>query len=142
MMKLDIITPEKIIFQGEVEEVLVPTDSGQVGILPNHVKYLSHVTSGEVIIKKNNKNQYIAVTGGFLEVENNTITILADYAIESEDIQATKAQEAKDRAEKLLKEKVSAQDFAEIEAQLRKSLLELKVSERRKTRSRNPISQT
>ena len=131
---LEIVSPEKIVYQGDAEEVIIPTADGQIAILPHHVKLLTQVSEGEIIVKKSKNNQYIAVTGGFLEFENNKATLLADYAIESEDIQIARAQEAKDRAEKLLKEKVSEEDFAEIQSQLRRSLLELRVGEMRRKR--------
>lgn len=134
MLKLQVITPEKIIFEGDVDEIMVPTPNGQIGILPHHITLLSQVSDGELVIKKGNNNHHIAVTGGFLEVGNNSATILADYAIESDDISVAKAQEAKERAEKLLSQKLSEEDFAEIQAQLRRSLLEIKVGEIRKRR--------
>lgn len=133
-IKLQVITPEKVIFDGEVDEVIVPTRSGQIAILPHHVSLLTQVSDGEIIVKKAKENHHITLTGGFLEVGKNITTILADYAIESDDIQVAKAEEAKERAEKLLKEKLSEEDFAEINAQLRKSLLELKVGDLRKKR--------
>lgn len=133
-LNLEIITPEKIIYQDTAEELIVPTSTGQITILPHHIGLLTQVSPGELIIKKNNKEVFIAILGGFLQVSENKVSILVDYAIESHDIQIAKAEEAKERAEKLLKEKQSNVDFAEIESQLRKSLLELKVAQRRKTR--------
>ena len=133
-MQVDIITPEKVIFQGQADEILVPTPGGQIGVLPHHITLLSQISDGEIVVKKGSTKQHIAVTGGFLEVGNNKATILADYAIESDDIQEAKAKEAKERAEKLLEQKLSEEDFAEIQAQLRRSLLELKVAELKKHR--------
>lgn len=139
MLHLEVITPEKIIYKDDIDEVLVPTSKGQIGILPDHINLLTQVTSGEIHIKKGGKDQFLAVTGGFLEVSQNKITILADYAVRSEDIEVARAQEAKKRAEKLMEEKTSEKDFARIEADLQKSLLELKVAERRKHRA-NPMN--
>lgn len=136
MLNLQVITPEKIIFDGEVDEVLIPTPNGQIAILPHHITLLTQISDGELIIKKGPQSHHVAVTGGFLEVGNNKATVLSDYAIESDDIQIAKAQEAKERAEELLKGKLSDQDFAEIQSQLRRSLLELKVAEMRKKRTR------
>ena len=128
----EIITPEKIVFQDEVNEVIVPTTTGEVSILPNHATLLSQIAPGELIIKKDNKEHSLAITGGFLDVNNNKVHILADYAVRSEDIEIAKAQEAHKRAEKAMQEKGTDQDFAMAEAQFRRAILELKVAHKRK----------
>lgn len=131
----EIITPEKVVYKDEIEEIVLPTPQGQITILPNHVSLLTQVSAGEIIVKKNNKEYYLAITGGFLEVANNNVSILADYAVRSEEIEVTKALEAQRRAEKIMKEsseKVSKKDFALAEAQFRRSLLELKVAGRKR----------
>lgn len=130
---LEIITPEKLIFKDEVEELIVPTTSGEIGVLPNHVPLLSQISEGELTIRQKGRQYSLAISGGFLEVSANKTTILADYAIRSEEIEITKAEEAKKRAQKTMEEKVSERDFAEAEAQLRRSLLELKVAQRRRS---------
>lgn len=133
---IEIVTPEKIVFKEEdAEEVLIPTPNGQIGILPHHLPLLTQVTSGELVVKKGKATQFLAITSGFAEIANNKITILADYAVRSEEIEIAKAQEAKKRAEQLLNEKISAKDFAIAEADLRRSILELKVAQRRRTRT-------
>lgn len=136
---LEIITPQKVVFKDEVEELIVPTTSGEIGVLPNHVPLLSQISEGELTIRQKNKEHSLAISGGFLEVGANKTTILADYAIKSEDIEIAKAEEAKKRAQKVMEEKVSERDFAEAEAQLRRSLLELKVAQRRRRSA--PITQ-
>lgn len=128
----EIITPEKVVYKDEVEEVIVPTTTGEITILPNHVNLLTQVADGEMIIKKNGKDQYLAVTGGFLEVQNNKVSILADYAVRSEEIEVHRAEAAHKRAEKLMQEKVSDRDFAQAEAQFKRTLLELKVASKRR----------
>lgn len=138
-LTLEIITPEKVVYSGEADEVLVPTPNGEIGILPHHVHFMSKIVEGELTIKKGGRESFLAITGGFVEVTNNKVTILADYAVRSEDLEIAKVQEAKKRAEKLLAEKVSEQDYAEIEASLRKTLLELKVAEKRRHRTSPPI---
>lgn len=133
---IEIVTPEKIVFKEEnAEEVLIPTPNGQIGILPHHLPLLTQVTSGELVVKKGKTTQFLAITSGFAEIANNKITILADYAVRSEEIEIAKAQEAKKRAEQLLNEKISAKDFAIAEADLRRSILELKVAQRRRART-------
>jgi len=137
----EIITPEKVVYKDEADVVVLPTRGGQITILPNHVALLTQVESGEIILKKDNKEQYLAITGGFLEVNNNNVSILADYAVRSEDVEVEKAIEAQKRAEKIMKEsseKVSEKDFAFAESQLRRSILELKVASRRRRITQMP----
>ncbi|QQG40495.1 MAG: ATP synthase F1 subunit epsilon [Candidatus Levyibacteriota bacterium] len=128
----EIITPEKIVFKEEVNEVIVPTASGQITILPHHINLLTQIAEGEIIVKNGAKEQYLAVTGGFLEVSKNKVSLLADYAVRSEEIEIAKAEAAQKRAEKLMQEKVSERDFAIAETEFKRSLLELKVASRRR----------
>jgi F-type H+-transporting ATPase subunit epsilon len=136
-MHLDIITPEKTVLSEEVEEVVVPTPSGQIGILPHHVNLVSQITHGEIVITKKGKEQYYAITGGFLEVVNGKVSVIADYAAHAEDIDVEKAIKAQKRAEEILKkghDAVSERDFAIASAELQKSLLQLNVVRRHKSR--------
>src|ERR1700722_9470254 len=102
-MNLDIITPEKNIFQGEVDEIYIKTADGPLGIFPHHINLFSKVIPGELKLKVSGHDEFLALTGGFLEISNNKVTILADYAVPAEEIQVEKALEAKKRAEELLK---------------------------------------
>ncbi len=129
---LEIITPEKVVYSDKVSELLVPTDKGELGILPHHVGLFAKVVPGELTIKKGSSQQIMAITGGFLEVSKDKITILADHAIRAENIEVAKAMEAKEKAEKLMKEKTSEQDNAILEGQLRRAMLELKVAGKHK----------
>lgn len=131
-LQVEIITPEKIAYQKEADEIIVPTVNGQIAILPNHVSLVTQVGEGELVIKESNKDFLFGITGGFLEVSNNKVSILADYAIESDSINETKAKEAKERAEKLMKEKLSEKDMIQAEMDLRRSILELKVAGRKR----------
>lgn len=131
---LEIITPEKIVFKDQIDEAIVPTVNGEIAILPHHIGLLTQIIHGGLIIKKNNKDQSVAITEGFLEVSNNHISILANYAISAENINIAKAEEAKKRAEKLMKEKSSDKDFRIAEGELRKAILELKVAYRHRRR--------
>ena len=131
----EVITPEKTVFKDEVEEVIVPTTSGQIAILPNHASLFTQIEQGEMVVKKNNKEHYLAITGGFLDINKNNVTLLADYAVRSEEIEVSKALEAQKRAEKIIKEseeKISKKDFALAESQFRRSILELKVAGKRR----------
>lgn len=132
---LEIITPIKVVLSEEVDEVTIPTVNGEISILPNHIDLLTKVKPGEMVIHKNGKTELFAITGGFLEITNNHVNILADHAIRADDIEIAKAEQAKERAEKAMKEKGSEKDFAIANAELRKSLLELKVARKHKLRN-------
>lgn len=137
-MHLSIVTPVKIIFEDEIDQLTLPTQTGQITILPHHVGLLTKVEEGEIIIKKGGNEQFIAGAGGFLEVKNNRITILADFAVRSEAIETEKVLEAQKRAEERLKqaqEQASERDIALAQAELRRSILQLNIANRRKRRN-------
>src|SRR3989338_9376433 len=135
---LEIITPEKIVYKNEIDELIVPTVNGQIAILPNHVGLFTKIIPGELIIRKANSQEALAVTGGFLEVAKNHISILADYAIRAEDIEVAKAQEAQRRAEKLMAEKTSERDFRMAQADLVRAITELRVATKYKRKASKP----
>jgi F-type H+-transporting ATPase subunit epsilon len=132
MLALEIVTPEKIVYKNEVDEVIAQTSEGQISILPDHIGLVTQIAPGEIIIKKGSSEQSIAITGGFLQVANNSISILADYAERAEEIEVLKAQEAQKRAERIMKEKTSEKDFKVAEAELIKALTQLKIAGKRK----------
>lgn len=138
-MQVNILTPEKALYQEEASELTVPTALGEITILPGHVALITKVAEGEILIKSKGKGHYFAVTSGFLQVEGDQVTLLADYAVRSDDINTQKVLEAKKRAEEQLKkqrENLSDRDFAVAQAEMRRAILELKISSRRsRTRS-------
>jgi len=134
-MQLKILTPEKVAYDGEADELIVPTVLGEIAILPHHVDLLTQLSEGEMTIKTKNKTLHIAATGGFLQINKDTVTLLADYAVQSEEINAQKALEAQKRAEEILKKKsedVSETDLALAQSEMRRALMELKVVRRRR----------
>lgn len=134
-MNLKILTPEKVAYDGEADELIVPTVTGEIAILPHHVDLLTQVSEGEITVKTKNKEHHIAATGGFLQVNHDTVTLLADYAIQSEEINAQKALAAQKRAEEVLKKRaegISESDLALAQSEMRRALMELKVVRRRK----------
>lgn len=131
-LQLEIITPLKSVLKEEVDEITVPTQNGEITILPNHVDLVSKIKSGELIIKRAGKPEFFAITGGFLEITRNNVTILADYAVRAEDIEIAKAKEAQERAKEKLRQKVSGREFAQAESDLRKAIAELHVAGRRR----------
>jgi F-type H+-transporting ATPase subunit epsilon len=139
-MHLQVLTPNKEIFSKDIDELIVDTMDGEIGVLPNHIQLITRIKPCEMIIKIKDKKHYFAITGGFLEVDKNKLTIIADYAIHSDDIITEKAIQAKKRAEEVLKnakEGISEKDFAIAQSDLRRSLLELHVANRRR-REKSP----
>src|SRR5579862_4008548 len=137
-MELEIVTPEKIVFQGNVDEIYVNTADGAIGILPHHINLFTKLIPGELKLKISGRTEYLALTGGFLEVNKNKVTILADYAVHAEDIDVNKAMEARKRAEEILKKKesrITEQEFASAEAAFKQAVAELKVASHKHKRS-------
>jgi F-type H+-transporting ATPase subunit epsilon len=134
-LALEIITPTQVVLSEEVDEVTIPTVDGEISILPNHVNLLTKIAAGEMIIRKGTKSDLFAITGGFLEILNSHVNVLADYAIHADDIEIAKVQEAKERAQKAMKEKLTEEDFRVVNAELAKALLQIKVAHKRKVRT-------
>ena len=133
-INLQIITPEKIAYEGEVEQVTLPTKDGEITVLANHIPLISTMKHGELTIKNGNEEIQMAVCNGFVEVKKNRITIMTDIAERSEDIDGLRAQKAKERAEESLKEKDRMSDiaFADVTAAMERSLARIKVARRKK----------
>ncbi len=130
---LDIVTPTKPLIQGEeIDEITLPTINGEITILPNHIDLLTKLSPGEATVYRGKAIESFAITGGFLEVSANKVTLLADYAIRAQDIELAKAEEAKGRAQKKMNEKESQKDFVQAESDLRRALIELKIGQKHK----------
>ncbi len=130
ILAVEISSPEGIILRDTASEVVVPTDQGETVILPLHTPIYIQLSEGEVIVKSEKQETSIAITGGFLEVENNKVTILSDYAIKSEKIERMRAEEAKMRAEEAMRNRAENENMYEAEKDMRRALLELKVADK------------
>jgi F-type H+-transporting ATPase subunit epsilon len=134
-LKIDIVTAERIVYSAEADEVIAPGVEGQLGILPHHAPLMTTLQSGELVVKRGGQEDSMAISGGFLEVRPDRVIVLADQAERAEEIDVTRAAEARQRAEERLKEKhVGGLDQARAEAALRRALVRLSVAERVKTR--------
>lgn len=132
VLKLEVVTAERLVLSDEATMVIVPGIMGQLGILPNHAALMTMLEPGEMIIRKGNEETSFALSGGFLEILDNKITILADAAEEAEEIDIARAEAAKRRAEDLLKGHPAGMQLAVAEAALRRSLTRIKVARRRR----------
>ncbi|MBP9815477.1 MAG: ATP synthase F1 subunit epsilon [Candidatus Levybacteria bacterium] len=126
----EIITPDGIIYQDNVDEVKLPTPTGEIAILPHHVPLYAKLGDGEATIIKDGKETLMAVLGGIVDISDNKVSIISDYAIQADSIQIAKAEEAKKRAEEAKLNKQETQDFIMEDKELRKSILELKVAQK------------
>lgn len=137
MLRLEIITVEGTIFDDNVDMVIAPGSEGILGILPRHTPLLTSLSYGELEIKREGQpNQFFAVGGGFIEVHPYNVTVLADSAERADDIDIERAKVAKDRAESSLEAETEQQDFAHAEAALQRSIIRLKVAQRRRNQDR------
>ena len=129
-LKLEIVTPEGVTYSEDVEMVTLPGSEGELGIYPNHVPLMTQVASGEVAARRNGRDEFLAVGEGFVEITGERVAILTDMAIKAENIDETKAEEARRRAEARLSEKLGDEEAAMVNAALAHSLAQLKVKRR------------
>lgn len=127
--QLKIITPEREVFSEDVDQVTLPTQDGEITVLPHHVPLVSILKPGEILIKWAGGKEYpLAVSGGMLQVRSDGVIILADTAERVEEIIEERAAEAHRRAEELLKEKhMDQEEYALLAAKMEKELARLKV---------------
>ena len=131
-MHIQITTPEKIVLSEEVDSVTIPTTTGEITILPHHIPLVSQIAPGILMMKKNGREEDFVLQGGFLQVTEKEILILADYAVAGKDVSVAQAEDAKKRAEKAMKEKANDRDFALAEVEFKRAILELKAASRKK----------
>ncbi|MDR4517030.1 MAG: F0F1 ATP synthase subunit epsilon [Nitrosomonas sp.] len=132
---LDIVSAEESIYSGPVEFLVAPAQMGEVGIYPRHTPMLTRIKSGMVRIKAQLKEEELVyVSGGMLEVQPDVVTILADTAIRSHDLDEAKAIEAKRIAEEAMKDRASELDYARAQAELMEAVSQLAAIEKLRKR--------
>lgn len=134
--RLEIVTAERMVFSEDVNAVVAWGTEGQLGILPHHAPLMTMLRPGDLLIRKDNEEQFLAITGGFLEVRPDKVIILADACERAEEVDVARAEAARHRAEEILRTRPPEVDTAAAEAALRRSLARLKVAERRRRRPR------
>ena len=136
-LNIEVITAERIVYSAEdVDELVAPGAEGEFAVLPQHAAFITTLASGEMRIMRGGDEETLAITGGFLEVRNDRIVVLADAAERAEEIDVARAEEARQRAEELLRERVEVADLVQTEAALRRALARLRVAEKRGRRGR------
>ena len=127
-MKLKIITHERIVFEGEVDELVLQTTSGQIGILKDHIPITTPLDIGVTKAKVGEKNKYFATMGGIFQFKDNSAVILTDVCEDSVDIDVTRANAAKERAEARLAEASAQLDSDRAQAALARALARLQAA--------------
>ena len=127
---LEIVTPTETVFAGAVEMVTLPTATGQIGIYPQHVPLLTRMVPGEMIVRRSGRDEFIAVGQGLVEITGDHIAIVTDMAIAVEKIDEARVQEARRQAEARLRDKISEEEVATVNASLSRSLAQLRVKAR------------
>ncbi len=129
-LQIKIITPDAVAFSDEAEMVTVPGVEGQMGVLPQHVPLMTQMVPGEIILRQNGVDYFMAVGEGLVEVTGDHVAILTDMAIAAERIDEAKVEEARQRAEARLREKLSDEEVASVNSALARSLAQLRVKRR------------
>jgi F-type H+-transporting ATPase subunit epsilon len=133
-IRLDIVTAERQVFSDDVDLVVAPGIEGEMAILPRHAPLMTTLQPGELRVRRGGEEFFLAVSGGFLEVRPDRITILADAAERAEEIDIARAEEAKRRAEEQLSRRDIEVNGARAEAALRRAMIRIRVGEKRRRR--------
>jgi F-type H+-transporting ATPase subunit epsilon len=131
-LRLEIITPEEIVYSEEVEMVTMPGVVGQFGVYPQHVPLITQMVPGEIIVRKGGRDLFIATGEGLIDITPKRVAILTDLAVQADRIDEAKAEEARRRAEARLREKLSDEEVASVNASLARSLAQLNVKRRQR----------
>ena len=129
-IKLEIVTPEATVYSKDVDMVTLPGVEGQMGVLPQHVRLMTQLVPGELIVRKDGHDDFMAVGEGLVEVNNERVSIVTNMAIAVDRIDEAAAEDARQRAAARLREKISSEEVASVNASLARSLAQLHVKRR------------
>ncbi len=136
-LNVEIVTAEQVVYSEEgVERLIAPGADGELTVLPQHAAFITTLSPGELRIVKGGDEKAMAITGGFLEVRNDRIVILADAAERIEEIDIARAEEARRKAEEAIRDRSYAGDLAQTQASLQRALMRLRVAQKRGRRGR------
>ena len=137
-MRLEIVTAEGEVYSDDVEAVNAPGVEGELGILPHHAPLMTSLQPGELMIRKDGRDEFLMVSGGFLEVMGNRVTVLADACERSDEIDEQRAEEAMKRAQERVESRSADLDLEQATAAFRRAETRLRVVRRRRTRAAPP----
>jgi F-type H+-transporting ATPase subunit epsilon len=129
-LKLEIVTPDATVYSEDVEMVTLQGVEGQMGIYPQHLRLITQLVPGEMIVNKAGHDNFLAVGEGLVEITGDRVAIVTDMAVAAEKIDEAKAEEARQRAAARLRENLSSQEVASVNAALARSLAQLSVKRR------------
>lgn len=133
-LNVEIVTGERSVYrEDDVDMVVAPGADGSLGILPGHAPLIALLANGELRVKKGGQEDSLATFGGFIEVIEDKVLVLADSAERVEEIDLARAEQARERAEQAIRERKSIQDIAEAEAALRRAAVRLRIGQRRRS---------
>lgn len=133
-IRCEIVSQDRKVFEGDVDIVVAPGEAGEMGILPHHAPLLTGLKTGVLRVRQGGREEVFAISGGFMEVQPDLVTVLADAAERSDEIDIARAEEARRKAEESLKNAPrESQAHLEAEAALRRSTLRLNVARRRRS---------
>jgi len=142
MLHLELITPERVIYEGEADSVSLPTPDGEITVLPHHIPLISIVVPGSILVRKGKEEMIFSVSRGVIEVDGRSLKVLADTAERAEELQEEAIAKAKAEAEKVLQEKREDREgFAEATAVLDRELARLHTIRRHRSRTKMPHNQ-
>lgn len=144
-IKFKITTPERIVMEDEMDQITLPTQTGEITVLPNHIPLITTLKPGIIEAKKNGDEISMAVSGGFMELHDNQLTVLADTAERAEEIDLEEAEEARKRAERMKQEHSKTMDegqYATVISQIENQLVRIKLAKRYRSRGRSQMGDT
>jgi len=131
-LKLEIVAPEAVTWSGQVDMVTLPGIEGELGVYPMHIPLMTQIVPGEICVRKDGQDEWLAVGEGFVEITGDRVSILTDMAVKADNVDEAAVLEARKRAEARLLEKVSAEEEAALRASLANTAVQLKVRQRRR----------
>ena len=130
---LQIITQEKVSYEGDAEVLTLPTTQGEISILPGHIALVAIAREGEMVITQGGERTHLAVIGGVLRVTRDNVVLLTDSAERFDELDEQKATEAREKAQKMMQGKLTEREMAEAASMLQKNLLHLKLIRKKRT---------
>ena len=131
-LKLEIVTPEAKVFFGDVDMVTLTGVEGEIGIMPGHMPLMTQLTAGELAVRQNGQNLFLAVGDGFVQITETNVSVLTDMAVKADDIDEVQAAAAQRKAEARLAQKLSDEESATVHAALVHATTQLNVKRRHK----------
>ncbi len=131
-IRFELVTGERLVYSDDVDMIIAPGTEGELGILPRHTPLLTGLQPGELRLKKGAEEISIVITGGFMEVLPDKVTVLADAAERAEEIDIARAEAARQRALERLQQRAGDADLAKAQASLQRAVARLKVAKRKR----------